>query len=704
MGGGKSKDKKDSEGQPSTGSDEGTQVAAAGAAPPPEDRPGTADLPPEERYRPGTGEAAGPWTPESGPEGRFPSDPSSEPDGTPATKKPPESGLSGDYTKAANFGEAPKEVKAVGWFKSKTVNLKTTRDASKYSHCDFFARFWEPKDPEEETDVKKMQLHTARCDVRRKLGRTNEAISELREAINIAEQYGESAHGLAHFELGKLLLWADSLAPDREKGALTREALADLEDSKFRLLVEIPNDAMGLERQQALPLPPSPKAMGKAKTGLARSHSWRSGRMGPPSSRAAHSMQNLGTKPFSGLAGQPSSGLPLGVEPLREKEDRSSGASPGTSPGISPAVSPSAAPSQPPVDPRLQGARRRVSLADERRPTPPSPVRRRSSSPRRTSIASDGFEKRVPSSPKEGALGETTSSGRRNSDPTRRGTTGSGEWRQDVAKERASKGTARRRSMAEVLAANNTGLLGEGQNRRAAPPPVVQPIATGEAPDILVEDGEHGCDPVQKALNEWEQPKGKWSALQEKSRHEYLHLKLCQLYETLADTYWTEMRKQDVGSSLRKHYMMQAERSRKGLIDELEVIHGKTNKLIAKQWRCLSDFFTETFEFKEADAAFKRYTELESGNGELSEKAIKNFKGTLKKAQRQDLEERAAVRVQAMFRGWLDRRIVNEMQKDRANLRQNPLAVATVLPFCRDCGTKQGGRYCAGCGTRLVMR
>lgn len=125
-------------------------------------------------------------------------------------------------------------------------------------------------------------------------------------------------------------------------------------------------------------------------------------------------------------------------------------------------------------------------------------------------------------------------------------------------------------------------------------------------------------------------------------------------------------------------------------------------KIIEPQWRCLADFYTQVYEFEKADVAFREATKIEQGGMVRGLSVL--WKDKMDQAQMQAREERAAIRVQALFRAWLDRRMVKEMKKDNINLRKDPLAMRRVLPFCRSCGEKQGGKYCAGCGDRLVMR
>eukprot|EP00756_Hemistasia_phaeocysticola_P005733 Hpha_TRINITY_DN13475_c0_g1::TRINITY_DN13475_c0_g1_i1::g.131357::m.131357 len=667
-------------------------MGAGGAKKKPEEEEGGGEGPPEERYRPGTAEEGQPQRPESPappPEAEGGEDSAPE-IGSPARQTPAGvTSLTSSGERYAPASPAPNEVQAVHWFGTSTVQLKTTPAASKYSHCDFFARFWAPKEQEEEVEVKKMMMHTSRCDVRRRLGRTNEAISELREAVRIADSYGDSARGMAHFELGKLLLWADTTVHERDRGALTREALSDLEDSKFLLLVEIPNDAMGMEREGMEGAPPPPvhnKLAHSKSTNRVGGVSWRSGPSSPtsnPTSPKSPKDRPFGSSPHSSSPPSAAQALkPLNLEGAAHEE----------SPNIAPSDG--------------SDAQRRMSGPRERRNSPArrnSPGGRRLTPPSRR--GSDAGDDAMPVGKRTSIIGNSGGPG----------------WfakpGHNHAQHKATQRQGRRESLARVLQANNAG-IGEGHNRQHAPPPVFN-APPDSAPEIsLTTEGSGGqtrifgekseeVDELQNSQQHvgaaaWDTTKGTWNRVPDGDRFSYLHLKLCALLETLADTYWTEMRKQEVGSSLRKHYMMQAERSRKALIAELEVIHGKTSRLIGKQWRCLSDFYTETFDFKEADMAFQHYSHIESGN--VDDKAVKYWKGTLKKAQKQDLEERAAVRVQAMFRGWLDRRIVTEMKKDKANLRHNPLAVPTVLPFCRTCGCKQGGRFCAGCGDRLVMR
>eukprot|EP01065_Artemidia_motanka_P044255 TRINITY_DN6261_c2_g4_i1.p1 TRINITY_DN6261_c2_g4~~TRINITY_DN6261_c2_g4_i1.p1 ORF type:complete len:597 (+),score=174.61 TRINITY_DN6261_c2_g4_i1:150-1940(+) len=545
-----------------------------------------------------------------------------------------------------------------------------------YTHCDYFEKFWEPKSPEEEFEVKKIRLHTTRSDVRRKLCRAPESIGEMREAVRLAETYGDAAKGLVNFELGKLLLWADTLEPERERGTLTREALSDLEDSKFLLLLEIPDDAQGIERVED---------------------------RGDMQLRRVLSNTSGGS--FRQLAKNVAGSLRVirGLNRAKPESDGALGVQSASSPPSGSRASNGSVPSRGGKSP---------SQRELEHPSPPPPA--------------NGAHVRFDAPPA--------------ARPT-------GNWfRKDAAAAPRPK-RGRRESLAKVLAANNPTAMGGNDGTHGRTASVAAPTYT---PRELQQEEEPGAvaaaigavgerigavsgavgHKVGQVLNDigracgiqsveedgstvpsepahpdhHHKTKGRWNknGQSEKDRTDYLHLKLCNLLETLADTYWMEMRRQELGSSLRKHYLMQAERSRKSLISELAQIHGAEARLIAPQWKCLADFHTEVFNFAEADAAFRQAAKIEQGQMVRGLSVL--WKDRLDKAKMQDREERAAVRVQAMFRAWLDRRMVKEMKKDNVNLRRDPLAMRRVLPFCRTCGEKQGGKFCAGCGDRLVMR
>eukprot|EP01065_Artemidia_motanka_P027343 TRINITY_DN32548_c0_g1_i1.p1 TRINITY_DN32548_c0_g1~~TRINITY_DN32548_c0_g1_i1.p1 ORF type:complete len:298 (+),score=83.26 TRINITY_DN32548_c0_g1_i1:50-943(+) len=68
------------------------------------------------------------------------------------------------------------------------------------------------------------------------------------------------------------------------------------------------------------------------------------------------------------------------------------------------------------------------------------------------------------------------------------------------------------------------------------------------------------------------------------------------------------------------------------------------------------------------------------------------------------VRERAAIRIQANYRGHRDRSTMAKVREDIAALRENPFATRQKLPYCRGCGVEQGGAHCAGCGSKLVYR
>ena len=166
----------------------------------------------------------------------------------------------------------------------------------------------------------------------------------------------------------------------------------------------------------------------------------------------------------------------------------------------------------------------------------------------------------------------------------------------------------------------------------------------------------------------------------------YVYESMQKVFELQANVYWKEMRTYLIGSVLKKHFTRLAKKSRIQLIEFIGNKEGAYAISLARHYKALGDFYSEVFEIEDAQAAYKKAVQCESGG--LTKGVSFLWKGKIEAATEEYKRQRAVIRIQAMYRARKDRMFVDQLREDKVAMAANPFAALQrrIMPQCRTCG------------------
>eukprot|EP01063_Lacrimia_lanifica_P009632 TRINITY_DN16571_c0_g1_i1.p2 TRINITY_DN16571_c0_g1~~TRINITY_DN16571_c0_g1_i1.p2 ORF type:complete len:612 (+),score=212.31 TRINITY_DN16571_c0_g1_i1:114-1949(+) len=538
-------------------------------------------------------------------------------------------------------------------------------------HVDFFVDFFAPTTDWHRLLVKKVQYHTTRSILRQRVMKRREALAEMSECVALCEDLGPHARALAYFEMAKVLIWASDYEDTNEKAMLYfKDATAYLEDSSVLLLHhsletrqgKVPRSAVA-DPSRRTPLKswmPLAKAIEtvpfKSQAVKAEKPATLKGMFSSPTLRSSIQRPSQTGSPRGGdskrVWRKARNSLALSLAVIQRRK-QSAGGGAVTSPKAGTPAASSSSPKLPFND---------NASAPDREPSEEVPQ-----PPTSPSIFIDDTNVRPPESPH--APVQTRS------------------------------------SFAASPRKNKLGALSAVMGRMMSIASSIPAPLSDHAVAQMAKTKDKSTAALRKLWG------CLWSKQDPAARDDFLVEQLLLVREYLAEVYNRQMREAPRNTALWSHYALKAKKTRADCIDQQAALRPPGSDGVsldlARQCKQQGDLLLYLKEFDAAKVAYERAAKYQ--HGATLPRGVQFLLGTkLHDAMEDHRIEMAAIRIQAMFRSWQDRKYVEILKLERQYERDlPPFEVAMrrrVLAFCRQCGVRQGGTYCAGCGIRLSNR
>ncbi|KAJ9466212.1 hypothetical protein DIPPA_00821 [Diplonema papillatum] len=600
-----------------------------------------------------------------------------------------------------------------------------------FSHLRFFAAFFSPANAAQEKVHKKVVVHTTRAYFRLRIRRVIEATGELKQAMTLCEDMGDHVRGLVYTEVAKMMLEMDFGENEIEDRANAAQATSLLEDAKYLLSKQLDDGAQKILQESHLSRPPA-----EEEEEVEEEHDQPAADVFPSLDAAdpLHASSEV-LDPFHSA---------LVMKPSMRSRRKSNHISMRRRPSVP--TGPSLFHDFPPPIPSPRGSRHNSQAECSPRnplshhppllqPPPPSATSPESAAPQLYDASFAGRDQQT--SPAAAVVTVAAAVDRTQSGEAPAGDLPGAFVSHPVHHDHAPSpvhAAFPRRSIDTSMkqlrlpSADSSHLsspssrrrssIARRRSRRLSTHNSVRMInGTGDTLQLLRNTTmSNPTDPGRRESLEDTHKMVKevakvttakmWSGGVASERDAILRAVLVDVLGLLADQYWKDVKQQTIGGAMKAHYTSLAAKARQHLIAYLTVLEGDLNPQLAVEYKLLGDFYSEVYDLESARDAYKRATRVECGGIVRGVSFL--WKNKLDMANDEFAMQRACIRVQAMFRAWKDRKLVEAMRKDEeesANL--SPFEAAQrrrVLPFCRSCGAHQGGRFCAGCGDKLCMR